>query len=134
MYLVSNDGSIVLSAVLNSSIVHVGTLTPVGTVSVACGSTQIFTCRTPHPIGWNIAGLTGINIPGPFNARTEHQRDLNDRFSSNDTGDIQTGVSVITISGFSISDNGGIIQCVDIRDNSTRGMATISVGEWICGK
>ena len=95
---------------------------------------QTFTCRPPdvnEPIGWNIAGLSGINIPGPFNARIEHHRDLNDRFSSNDTGDIQVRVSVITISGFSISDNGGIIQCVNKDDNSTRGMATISVGECV---
>ena len=103
-------------------------------VSVDCGNEQTFTCRPPderEPIGWNIAGLSGINTPGPFMARAEANRVLNDRFSSTDQGgNSQTAMSVITISGFSISDNGGIIQCVNIMTNSTRGMATISVGEW----
>ena len=27
------------------------------------------------------------------------------------------------------SDNGGIIQCVNMNNNNTKGMATISVGE-----
>ena len=102
---------------------------------MACGSTQTFTCRPSNdrePIGWNITGLSGINKQGPFHARAEHLRDLTDRFSSNDTGgSSQTKVSVITISGFSLSDNGGIIQCVNMVNNETRGMATISVGEWV---
>ena len=110
----------------------VGTLIPDGTVSVECGNAKSFICNAPYyvPIGWNITGLNGINVPGPFNARTEHLRDLHDRFSSNDTGGIrQTRVSVITISRFSLSDNGGIIQCVNMDNNSTRGIAIISVGE-----
>ena len=101
-----------------------------------CGRAQTFTCRVSDrtvPIGWNIAGLSGINIPGPFNARTVAINDNNERFDSNDTGGMdQTVVSVITISGFSISDNGGIIQCVDIRNNNTKGMAIISIGEFVC--
>ena len=102
--------------------------------SVDCDSAQTFTCRAPgEPIGWNIAGLSGINMPGPFRARAVDQ--TNNRIMSNDTGpggNMQIGVSVITISGFSISDNGGIIQCFNMDDNSTRGMATISVGEYVC--
>ena len=107
----------------------VGSLIPNGTVIVGCGSGQTFTCRVPRKqLGWNITGLSGINIPGPFLARNVSQN--NPRISSNDTGRLtQTRVSVITISGFSISDNGGIIQCVNMRSGKVRGMATISVGE-----
>ena len=97
-----------------------------------CGSAKAFSCRTPDRIGWNIAGLSGINIPGPFLARTEANRDFNDRFTSKDDGDdSQTMFSDISISGFSTSDNGGIIQCVNMDNNETRGMATVSVGEWV---
>ena len=101
-------------------------------VSVDCGSEQTFTCRAPvEPIGWNIAGLSGINMPGPFRARVAAR--TNNRIVSNDSGgNTQVGVSDITIFGFSISDNGGIIQCVNMLTNSTRGMATISVGECVC--
>ena len=106
----------------------VGTLTPGGTVSVDCGSAQTFICRTPKAIGWNIAGLSGIDIPGPFLVRNAAIG--NPRIDTNDTGgDSQTEVSVITIYGFRISDNGGIIQCANMGNNETKGMATISVGE-----
>ena len=96
-----------------------------------CGSTQTFTCRTPDhvPIGWNIAGLSGINIPGPFRARIAAIG--NSRLTSPDTGgNTQISPSVITISGFGVSDNGGIIQCVNMDNNNTKGMANISVGEY----
>ena len=113
-----------------------GILVPDGMVAVNCGSAQTFICRisdSSESIGWNISGLSGINTPGPFNARTEANRDFEDRFTSNDTGGMrQTIVSVITISGFSISDNGGIIQCVNMNNNRTKGMANISVGEQVC--
>ena len=122
------------STILKPSNSTVGTLEPDGTVSVDCGSRQTFTCRAPgEPIGWNIAGLSGINMPGPFRARAADQTLTNNRIMSNDTGgNMQIGVSVITISRFRISDNGGIIQCVNMDDNSTRGIATISVGECVC--
>ena len=84
------------------------------------------------PLGWNIAGLKGINIPGPFRARPVALE--NPRITSTDTGGtLQIGVSVITISGFIASDNGGIIQCVNMGNNSTKGMATISIGELVRG-
>ena len=98
-----------------------------------CGSAQNFTCKAPGvSIGWNIAGLSWINIPGPFLARPVA---LNiSRITSTDSGGIlQVGVSNIIISGFSTSDNGGIIQCVNMNNNSTIGMATISVGELVFG-
>ena len=108
---------------------HVGTLEPSGTVSVDCGSAQNFTCIAPGvSIGWNIAGLSGINIPGPFLARNAAMD--NPRITSTDSGsNSQVGLSYIIISGFSISDNGGIIQCVNMKSGKVRGMATISVGE-----
>ena len=82
------------------------------------------------PIVWNITGLRGINIPGPFLAR--YAALDNSRIMSTDTGHgSQIGVSRITISGFSISDNGGIIQCVNMNNNSTMGMATLSVCELV---
>ena len=110
----------------------VGTLSPDDTVAVDCGRAQTFTCRAPRvSIGWTITGLSGINIPGLFLARNAAMS--NSRITSPDTGDdIQIDVSDITISGFSISDNGGTIQCVNrnyIYSNNTLGMATISVGE-----
>ena len=41
-------------------------------------------------------------------------------------------MTVITISGFSTSDNGGTIQCINIEDGGVQGMADISVGESLC--
>ena len=79
----------------------VGTLEPHGTVSVDCGSAKTFTCNAPGvSLGWNIAGLSGINIPGPFLVRNAAIG--NPRISTNDTGgDSQSSLSVITIAGFS---------------------------------
>ena len=106
-----------------------GTLTPNGNVSVQCGSRQTFTCRVPgRPLGWSISGLRGINIPGPFRARPVAKN--NPRISSTDSGaNTQVSVSVITIFEFSISDNGGTVQCINMEDGSVLGMADISVGE-----
>ena len=127
-----NDSSIHFSIYHFKLFNLVGTLEPRGTVSVDCGSTQTFNCNAPGvSLGWNIAGLSGINIPGPFLARNAAMR--NSRITSTDTGsEVQVGVSVITISGFSASDNGGIIQCVNMNNNKTKGVATISVGECVC--
>ena len=93
-----------------------------------CGSSQTFICEAPRkPLGWTITGLSGISIPGPFRPRVAAQN--NTRIASNDTGgDSQVGVSVITISGFSAEDNGGTIQCINMRDGSIQGMATILIG------
>ena len=110
---------------------HVATLESESTVSVGCGNAQNFICMAPGvPIGWNIAGLSGINLPGPFLARNASIG--NSRITSTDNGAfLQIGVSDIIISEFIISDNGGIIQCVNMNNNSTIGMATISVGELV---
>ena len=56
----------------------------------------------------------------------------NPRITSTDNGhNSQTSESDITISGFSRSDNGGTIQCMNAENNNVRGMASISVGEWL---
>ena len=95
-----------------------------------CGSTQTFTCNAPgEPIKWTTSGLSGIDR-GPFLARIEAI--YHPRITSHDSGEIQTSLSGITISGFNKSDNGGIIQCVNAENNNVRGMASISVGEWLC--
>ena len=98
-----------------------------------CGGRQTFNCTAPgEPIEWTTSGLSGISR-GPFNSRKEAYRIPMARVMTTDTGDIaQATMSVITITGFSRSDDGGIIQCINADDNSTRGMATISVGEWFC--
>ena len=93
-----------------------------------CGGTQTFICEAPRkPLGWTITGLRGISIPGPFRPRVVAE--TNPRITSNDTGgNSQVSVSVITISGFTTSDNGGTIQCINMRDGSVQGMATILIG------
>ena len=106
-----------------------GILTPNGTISVECGSRQTFICRVPgKPLGWSVTGLNGINIPGPFRPRSLFK--TNPRITTNDTGgDSQFDATVMIISGFSISDNGGNIQCINMEDGRVQGMARISIGE-----
>ena len=93
-----------------------------------CGSAQTFTYREPGvSIEWTTSGLSMIGR-GPFRARNEAM--TNPRITSTDTGGgSQVGVSDITISGFSGSDNGGTIRCVNANNNNVLGMASISVGE-----
>ena len=93
-----------------------------------CGSTQTFTCSIPDkPIKWTTSGLSGISR-GPFLARAEAI--YHARLKSPDGGDsTQESVSTITITKFNSSDHGGTVRCINADDNSTRGMATISVGE-----
>ena len=95
-----------------------------------CGGTQTFACNAPdEPIEWTTSGLREIRR-GPFLARTEALG--NGRITSPDNGDTQYSVSRISISGFSKSDNGGTIQCINADSSNVRGMARISVGEWLC--
>ena len=95
-----------------------------------CGSSQRFHCTIPgEPIVWTTSGLSGIG-PGPFRARPAAID--NPRITSTDTGDgTQESVSDITISGFSKSDNGGTIQCINAESKNVQEMASISVGEWL---
>ena len=100
-----------------------GTLTPNGALSFECGSRQTLSCGVPgKPLGWNITRLSGINIPGPFRIRIAAE--TNTRITSNDIGgDSQFDVTIIAISGFSTSDNGGTFQCINIEDGGIQGMA-----------
>ena len=109
--------------------IRVGRLTPNGNVSVDCGGIQTFTCNAPgEPIKWTTSGLRGIS-QGPFLARNVAM--TNSRITSTDTGGMtQGGVSRITIFGFSKSDNGGSIHCVNADNENVRGKARISIGEW----
>ena len=52
------------------------------------------------------------------------------RITTTDTSGT-TPSSTITITGFTTSDNGGTIQCINLADGSVQGIASISVGEWI---
>ena len=97
-----------------------------------CGGWRTFNCAIPDkPIEWTTSGLRGISR-GPFRARNAAWN--YSRLSSLDDGDdTQVGMSRITISRFSRSDNGGTIQCINAENNTVRGMASISVlvGEWL---
>ena len=104
-----------------------GTLTPDGTVSLDCGSQQTFTCIvTGSAALWSITGLSGISVPTiPTGLSIANS---NPRITTTDSSSV-TPSSTITITGFTTSDNGGTIQCVDLNDGSLQGMASTSVGE-----
>ena len=102
-----------------------GLLTPNGELTLDCGDQQSFMCIVASvAAGWTINGLSGISVTtqSALTAATN-----NPRISTNHTVGI-TPTSTITINGFSTSDNGGIIQCIDLHDNSVQGMITISIG------
>ena len=112
----------------------VGELTPDGTVFVDCGGSKTFTCKAGGiPLKWTIDGLRGINIVDPFLARKEACEYVCGRITTNATGHkTQEDVSFFTISGFTVSHKGGIIQCINADDHMTIGMATISICECVC--
>ena len=97
-----------------------------------CGGSKTFTCEAAGiSLKWKINGLRDINIAGPFLARNEARGHV--RITTSDTGEnTQEDVSDITISGFTISDKGGIIQCINARNNKAIGMANISICECVC--
>ena len=99
-----------------------------------CGGSKTFTCKAVGiSLKWKINGLRGINISGPFLARNEALRHVGGRITTNDTGqNTQESVSSITISEFTISDKGGIIQCINTKDGKAIGMANISICECVC--
>ena len=94
-----------------------------------CGRSKTFTCTgNDKEFLWNITGLRGIDIPGPFFLRKAVSG--NNRMSSSDSGEKhQFDKSVITIWNFSAADNGGTIQCIYKEGNSSsvQGTATISI-------
>ena len=74
---------------------------------------------------WTISGLSGIGVTGSNGLLAANYYA---RISTTDASGV-VSLSTINITGFSITDNGGTIQCIDQADNSVQGMATISVGE-----
>ena len=99
-----------------------------------CGGSETFECKEKDiPLKWTITGLRDIDISGPFLARTEAHENSKGRISINDTGEkTRVGMSNLTISGFTVSDEGGIVKCVNMKDNSIIGMAHISICECVC--
>ena len=99
-----------------------------------CGGSKTFICeKARKPLKWNITGLRDINIPGLFLPRNVTIESGNDRITSNDSGQTtQEGISNLTISGFTVSDKGGIIKCFNVEDDSIIGMANISICECVC--
>ena len=90
-----------------------------------CGSQQTFTCNVSGVAAlWTISGLSGIS-----ETRNTGQGAANNnaRITTTDSGAPPS--STITITGFTTSDNGGTIQCINLGDNSVQGMASVSVGE-----
>ena len=96
-----------------------GLLIPDGDLTLDCGDQQSFMCIVASvAAGWTIYGLSGISViaHSGLSAATN-----NLRISTNHTIGI-TPSSIITINGFTTSDNGGIIQCIDLNENSVQGM------------
>ena len=91
-----------------------------------CGSQQTFVCSVTGPAAlWTINGLSGISATRNTGLVVAT---YNPRITTTDTSGL-TQSSIITITGFTTSDNGGTIQCIDLANGSVQGMASISVGE-----
>ena len=69
-------------------------------------------------------GLVNINAVGSNGVVTA---DNNPRISTSTGGNVP--ISTITIADFTMSDNGGTVQCINTDDSSEQGTATIAVGE-----
>ena len=106
---------------------NVGTLTPDVKVPLDCGSQQTFTCNvTGVAAVWTISGLSGISVTRDTGMVVANHP----RITTTDTSGV-TPSSIIIITGFTTSDNGGTIQCINQANDSVQGMANISVGEWL---
>ena len=108
---------------------NVGRGTPNVTVSLDCGSQQTFTCTVTGVAVWTISGLSGISVTSNSGQLIAN----NARITTNDTSGVVQS-SIITITGFTIADNGGTIRCIDQANSSVQGMASISIGEWLVMK
>ena len=105
---------------------YIGTLTPDGTIPVNCGRQWTFTCSVTGGVPvWTISGLSGINVTGNSG---QSAADNNCRITTTDARG-PPSTSTITITGFTTSDDGGTIQCINLNDDSVQGMASVSVGE-----
>ena len=99
-------------------------LTPGGSVSIYTGKQQTFTCSVTGATAWTISGLRGI---GATRSTGLVAASNNPRITTTDTSGF-TPSSTITISGFTTTDNGGTIHCINLADGSIQGTATISIG------
>ena len=102
---------------------------PSGTVAVDCGGQQTFTCdvtgiTTNSAAGWDIMGLVNISALGSNGVVVANN---NPRITTSTGGNVP--ISTITIADFTISDNGGTVQCTNTEDGSEQGTAAITVGE-----
>ena len=101
-------------------------LTPSGTVCLDCGSQQMFTCQaTSGSARWTLRGLPGRN------AEKNTGVNLASYYSNLTTADTNsyTYPTSINITGFSMADNGGVVECVDQNSDRVEAIATIVVGE-----
>ena len=73
---------------------------------------------------WTISGLSGISVTGNIGLLAASN---NPRITTTDTSGI-TPSSTITITGFTVADNRGAIQCINLADGKVQGTATISIG------
>ena len=94
-----------------------------------CGGQQTFTCdvtsiTTNSAAGWTIMGLVNITAVGSNGVVVANS---NPRISTSTGGNVP--ISTITIADFTMSDNGGTVQCLNTDDSSEQGTATIAVGE-----
>ena len=88
------------------------TLTPGGTVSLDCGSTQTFTCRADRAAStavWTVTGLSGIIAMRTSGVKAASS---NNRITTTDPSE-NIQVSTIIISGFTTADEGGTVQCIE---------------------
>ena len=95
-----------------------------GTVPLDSGSEVTFTCNvTGLSAVWTISGLNRISVTG---TTEQFAGNNNSMITTTDTSGLTQSS---TITGFTTSDNGGTIQCVNLADGSLQGVASIKVGE-----
>ena len=78
--------------------------------------------------GWTITGLSGIT---GVQTTGQGAANSNARIITTDTRGIIRS-STITITGFTTTDYGGMVQCIDLVYISLQGTANVSVGECTC--
>ena len=96
-------------------------------ISLNCGQQQTFTC--------NVTGPSAVwTIPDLNETFAKLQSGLSVAKSNllvTTTGTNLTFTSTVTISGFGEVDNGGSIQCIDLKSGAIQGMANVFVSKWI---
>ena len=96
-------------------------------ISLNCGQQQTFTCNVTGPSAvWTILDLneTFAKLQSGLSVAKS-----NLLVTTTDTN--LTFTSTITITGFGEVDNGGSIQCIDLKSGAIQGMANVSISKWI---